>query len=157
MTTLGLALSHGANDAPKTMGIIVMGLVAAGLVCRHFEVPLWVILATAGAMALGTMLGGWRLIRTLGTRFYRVRPIHAFTSQITSGLIVILASVLRHAGQHQPGGQLGHRRRGRGRTASAKCAGASCARSSSAWLLTIPATAIAGGLAYLLLRQWFGG
>jgi PiT family inorganic phosphate transporter len=91
-TLISLALSHGTNDAQKTMGVIAMGLLAAGYLDR-FQVPLWVIAASAGAIALGTSLGGWRLIRTLGGRIIRVRPVHGFTSQI-SGAMVILGAAL---------------------------------------------------------------
>jgi len=154
VTTLGLALSHGANDGPKTMGIIVMGMVSTGLL-TSFYVPTWVIAVTAGAMALGTMLGGWQLIRTLGARFYRVRPIHAFTSQITSGAIVFLASVL---GSPVSTSQV----------VSSAIAGVGAAERFNkvrwgvmreiavGWLLTIPATAASGGIIYLLLSQWLG-
>jgi len=93
ITSLGLALSHGTNDAQKTMGIITMGLVATGYLSR-FEVPWWVILLSATAIALGTAFGGWRLIRTLGTKFYKVRPIHGFTSQLTSATVIMGAALL---------------------------------------------------------------
>jgi len=93
ITSLGLALSHGTNDAQKTMGIITMGLVAAGYLSR-FEVPYWVILMSASAIALGTALGGWRIIRTLGAKFYKIRPIHGFTSQLTSAIVIMGAAML---------------------------------------------------------------
>jgi PiT family inorganic phosphate transporter len=93
ITSLGLALSHGTNDAQKTMGIITMGLVATGYLSR-FEVPYWVILMSATAIALGTALGGWRIIRTLGAKFYKVRPIHGFTSQLTSAAVIMGAALL---------------------------------------------------------------
>ncbi len=92
-TSLGLALSHGTNDAQKTMGIITMGLVATGHLSR-FEVPGWVILLSATAIALGTASGGWRLIRTLGARFYKIRPIHGFTSQLSSAAVIMVAALL---------------------------------------------------------------
>jgi PiT family inorganic phosphate transporter len=92
-TSLGLALSHGTNDAQKTMGIITMGLVATGHLSR-FEVPGWVILLSATAIALGTASGGWRLIRTLGARFYKIRPIHGFTSQLSSAAVIMGAALL---------------------------------------------------------------
>jgi PiT family inorganic phosphate transporter len=154
LTTLALALSHGANDAPKSMGIIVMGLVSAGFLAG-FYVPGWVAAAAAGAVALGTMLGGWQLIRTLGARFYRVRPIHAFTSQITSGALVLIASLV---GSPVSTSQV----------VSSAIAGVGAAQRFSkvrwrvmreiaiAWVLTIPATAAAGGIVYLLLSQWLG-
>jgi PiT family inorganic phosphate transporter len=93
LTSLGLALSHGTNDAQKTMGIITMGLVATGYLSR-FEVPGWVILMSATAIALGTALGGWRIIRTLGAKFYKIRPIHGFTSQLTSAAVIMGAALL---------------------------------------------------------------
>ncbi len=92
-TSLGLALGHGTNDAQKTMGIITMGLVATGHLSR-FEVPGWVILLSATAIALGTASGGWRLIRTLGARFYKIRPIHGFTSQLSSAAVIMGAALL---------------------------------------------------------------
>lgn len=92
-TSLGLALSHGTNDAQKTMGIITMGLVATGHLSR-FEVPGWVILLSATAIALGTASGGWRLIWTLGARFYKIRPIHGFTSQLSSAAVIMGAALL---------------------------------------------------------------
>jgi PiT family inorganic phosphate transporter len=93
LTSLGLALSHGTNDAQKTMGIITMGLVAAGYQ-KTFLVPTWVVAASAGAIALGTAMGGWRLIRTLGGRIYKIRPIHGFTSQAASAGVILGAALL---------------------------------------------------------------
>lgn len=92
LTSLGLALSHGTNDAQKTMGIITMGLIATGYLSR-FEVPWWVVLLSAVAIALGTLSGGWRLIRTLG-KFYKIRPVHGFTSQLTSTMVIMGAALL---------------------------------------------------------------
>jgi len=93
LTSLGLALSHGTNDAQKTMGIITMGLVATGYLSR-FEVPWWVILLSSTSIALGTAFGGWRIIRTLGGKFYTIRPIHGFTSQLTSAAVIMGAALL---------------------------------------------------------------
>jgi len=76
-----LALSHGTNDAQKTMGIITLGLVVTGVI-PEFRVPVWVIAASATAIALGTLFGGWRLIRTLGGKFYKIRPIHGLGTQM---------------------------------------------------------------------------
>jgi len=92
-TALGLALSHGTNDAQKTMGIITMGLVASGSLAR-FQVPWWVILLSALSISLGTFSGGWRLIRTLGSKFYKIRPIHGFTSQLTASVVIMGAALL---------------------------------------------------------------
>ncbi|MBM3125880.1 MAG: inorganic phosphate transporter [Chloroflexi bacterium] len=93
VTALAMALSHGTNDAQKTMGIITLSLMIGGSLDR-FQVPFWVILASAGSIGLGTALGGWRLIRTLGSRFYKIRPLHSFSTQLTSGFVILTASVL---------------------------------------------------------------
>ncbi len=91
ITALGMAFSHGTNDAQKTMGIITLSLVVSGYL-SEFLVPFWVIGLSAGAISLGTALGGWRLIRTLGGKFYKIRPVHSFSTQLTSGLVILTAS-----------------------------------------------------------------
>jgi len=91
-TAFSLALSHGTNDAQKTMGIITMGLVVLGYE-QTFNVPWWVILASASAITIGTFVGGWRIIHTLGGKFYRIRPIHSFTSQLASVAVIMGASL----------------------------------------------------------------
>jgi inorganic phosphate transporter, PiT family len=88
LTSLALALSYGANDAQKTMGIVTLGLVVTGNLAE-FKVPIWVITLSAGAIALGTSIGGWRLIRTLGAKFYKIQPVHAFSSQASSATIIL--------------------------------------------------------------------
>jgi PiT family inorganic phosphate transporter len=92
LTSAALALSHGANDAQKTMGVIAMGLLTLGFT-PVFYVPWWVVVLSASAIALGTAVGGWRIIRTLGARFYRIRPIHGFTSQLASAAVILGASL----------------------------------------------------------------
>lgn len=91
-TAFTLALSHGTNDAQKTMGIITMGLVVLGYQ-DSFVVPWWVIMASATAIGIGTAAGGWRIIHTLGGKFYKIRPIHSFTSQLTSMVVILTASL----------------------------------------------------------------
>ncbi len=93
VTSAALALSHGANDGQKTMGIITLGLLTLGYLSA-FQVPNWVIIASSLTMALGAYTGGWRLIHTLGAKFYRIRPVHGFTVQTTSASIVIGAALL---------------------------------------------------------------
>lgn len=93
VTALALAFSHGTNDAQKTMGIITLGLVISGYL-PNFQVPIWVIALSAGAIALGTAFGGWKLIKTLGGKFYKIRPVHSFASQLTSGLVILGASLV---------------------------------------------------------------
>jgi PiT family inorganic phosphate transporter len=92
-TSLALGLSHGTNDAQKTMGIIAMAMVTTGYVAE-FHVPWWVVALSASAIAVGTALGGWRLIETLGGKFYKIRPVHAFSSQLTSSGIILGAALL---------------------------------------------------------------
>jgi PiT family inorganic phosphate transporter len=149
-TALWLALSHGANDAQKTMGIITMTLLAEGVI-HSFVVPGWVIAVSAGAIALGTALGGWRLIRTLGGKFYKIRPIHGFTSQIASASVIMGAALL--------GGPVSTTQ-----VVSSSIMGVGSAERMSkvrwgvagqivsAWVLTIPATAIVAALVYIVLN-----
>lgn len=92
ITSITLALSHGTNDAQKTMGVITLGLMVGGVV-SSFTVPFWVVVASAAALALGTSTGGWRLIRTVGTKFYKIRPVHGFASQAASAVVIITASL----------------------------------------------------------------
>ena len=92
-TAVTLAFSHGTNDAQKTIGIITLSLIIGGEL-KDFSVPLWVVLVSAGTMAAGTALGGWRLIRTLGGKFYKIRPVHGFASQLTSGIVILGASAI---------------------------------------------------------------
>jgi inorganic phosphate transporter, PiT family len=153
-TTLGLALGHSANDAPKTMGIITLGLLTAGLAPK-FQVPFWAVLAAAVTLALGVAIGSWRLVRKIGTRFYRLRPFHAFNSQLSSGLIILIASL---TGLPVSASQV----------VSSAIAGVGAAERLTkvrwgvlreiviGWLLTIPATVVAGGLVYWLLTFWLG-
>lgn len=91
-TALALALSHGTNDSQKVMGIITLSLVVDG-VLPAFEVPFWVIVASAAGIAIGTGFGGWRLIRTLGGKFYKIRPVHSFSTQLTSAFVISSASL----------------------------------------------------------------
>ena len=93
VTLIGLSLSHGTNDAQKTMGLIAMGLLLSGQI-SSFYVPLWVVTLSAAAIGLGTLFGGWRLIRTLGGKIFRIRPIHGFTSQIAGSIVILSAALL---------------------------------------------------------------
>lgn len=87
-----LAFSHGTNDAQKTMGIIALALIAHGtLDPKHFAVPTWVVVAAASAIALGTYVGGWRIMRTMGQRVIKMDPAQGFAAQ-TTGSVVILAA-----------------------------------------------------------------
>jgi inorganic phosphate transporter, PiT family len=92
-TSAGLAFSHGANDAQKSMGIITLVLLLGGFI-TEFAVPFWVILACATAITLGIMSGGWRIVRTVGFGIYKVRPLHAFDAQLTSASVIFAASII---------------------------------------------------------------
>ncbi|HET6444650.1 MAG TPA: anion permease [candidate division Zixibacteria bacterium] len=145
-TSVGLALSHGSNNAQKVMGIIALGMVSTGL-ADSFVTPLWVIALAAGAMALGTLFGGQRIIRTLGGKFYKIRPVHGFASQATSATIVLGASLF--------GGPVSTTQ-----VVSSSIVGVGSAERPSkvrwgvfkeiglAWILTIPATALIAALLY---------
>lgn len=152
LTSFGLALSHGANDAQKTMGVITLGLVISGQL-SDFTVPLWVVLAAAGMIALGTSVGGWRLIRTLGGRIIRVRPVHGISSQVAGASVVLSAALL--------GGPVSTTQ-----VMSSSIMGAGAAERINmvrwevgremlvAWLLTIPISAAVAALAYFLLHAF---
>jgi len=88
-----MALSHGSNDAQKTMGIITLALVSAGLLSEPV-VPLWVIFLSASAMALGTAAGGWRIIRTMGQKVVKLDPVHGFAAETTAATVIFGASAL---------------------------------------------------------------
>jgi inorganic phosphate transporter, PiT family len=93
LTAVVMAFGQGTNDAQKTMGIIGLSLVIGGML-PAFQVPLWVVLVSATAIAVGTSLGGWRLIRTLGGKFYKIRPLHSFSTQLSSAGVILAASLL---------------------------------------------------------------
>jgi PiT family inorganic phosphate transporter len=92
-TAAALAFSHGANDAQRTMGVVTLLLLAHGDL-RTFAVPLWVKLAAAAALTLGTSMGGWRIIRTVGSRIYRVRPLDGLVTQASSAGVIFAAAAV---------------------------------------------------------------
>ncbi|MBI4998188.1 MAG: inorganic phosphate transporter [Rhodocyclales bacterium] len=93
LTAAGLGFSHGANDAQKSMVILTLVLVLGGFIDK-FEVPFWVMLACATAITFGILSGGWRIVRTLGFAIYKVRPLHAIDSQLTSAAVIFAASAI---------------------------------------------------------------
>jgi len=149
VTALGMSFSHGTNDAQKTMGIITLSLVIGGII-PEFKVPIWVIAASAGAIALGTALGGWKLIRTLGGKFYKIRPVHSFASQMASAIVILTASLF--------GGPVSTTQ-----VVSSAIIGVGSAERFgkvrwsvagdivTAWIVTIPATALLSAGTYFLL------
>jgi len=86
-----MAFSHGSNDAQKAMGIITLALVSDGML-SSLEVPFWVILTCAAAMGLGTAMGGWRVIKTLGVNMLKLEPIHGFAAETTAALTIFVSS-----------------------------------------------------------------
>jgi len=86
-----MAFSHGSNDAQKTMGIMTLALFTAGVI-PTFEVPLWVIIVAASAISLGTAAGGWRIIKTMGTKVVKLDPIHGFAAETTAASVILTAS-----------------------------------------------------------------
>ena len=88
-----MALSHGMNDAQKTMGIITLALLSGGFI-KEFEVPIPVILICAIVMSLGTMSGGWKIIRTMGSKVIKLKPIHGFAAETAAATVIISASHL---------------------------------------------------------------
>jgi inorganic phosphate transporter, PiT family len=150
-TALALALSHGTNDAQKTMGIITLALVTGGYL-QVFAVPTWVIILCASMIALGTAVGGNRLIKTLGGKIYKIRPVDGFTAQLASAVVILSASFL--------GGPVSTTQ-----VVSSAIMGVGAAERvnkvrwgvaqeiATAWLLTIPATGLlAAGIYWVLSR-----
>ncbi len=82
-----MAFAHGSNDAQKTMGIITLALVTEGLI-PDFNVPFWVIVVSATALSLGTAVGGWRIMKTMGTRVAKLEPVHGFAAETTAAVIL---------------------------------------------------------------------
>jgi phosphate/sulfate permease len=87
-----VALAHGTNDAQKTMGVITLTLITAGLLVPGSAPPFWVVLAAGLTMALGTYVGGWRIIRTLGKRVSDIETAQGFTAESTSGAIILAST-----------------------------------------------------------------
>lgn len=152
ITSLALALGSGTNDAQKTMALIAMAMVTTGY-SSDFHVPAWVIVISAGAFALGTATGGWRLIKTLGGKFFKIRPVHALGSQLSSAVVILGAALF--------GGPVSTTQ-----VVSSAIMGSGVADRVSkvrwntakeialAWLLTIPVTALLAAILYLIVG-WF--
>ncbi len=146
-----LALAHGTNDAQKTMGVITLALIANGSLAAGSDPPLWVIVSAAAAISLGTYSGGWRIIRTTGSRIIKMDAAQGFSAQ-GAGAAVILAST--HFGFPLStthvinGGVMGA---GAGKRVSAVRWGVA-GNIMVAWLLTLPAAAAIGAATYGVTR-----
>jgi len=149
-----MAFSHGSNDAQKTMGIMTLALVTAGVI-PEFRVPLWVILVAATAISLGTAAGGWRIIKTMGTKVVKLDPVHGFAAETTAATVIFTAS---HFGMpvsttHVISSAI----MGVGSSDRMKTVRWGVARSiATAWVLTLPASGLAAAIAYLILSPILG-
>jgi len=143
------AFSHGTNDAQKSMGIITFALIAGGL-STSMDIPLWVKISCAIAMALGTSIGGWRIIKTVGGKIIKLQPMSGFASDISSATVILTATALG-----QPVSTT--------HVISSAIMGVGSAKSLysvkwgtaqkmiTAWLITLPITASLAGLLYLVV------
>ena len=150
------SLGHGGNDAQKTIGIIWMLLVAAGYTATGDPAPVWVIFACYIAIGLGTLFGGWRIVKTMGQRITKIRPVGGFCAEISGSIALFLATAfgIPVSTTH---------------TITGSIVGVGTAQSVSAvrwgvagdlvwaWVLTIPCSAFIAGLAWWLARHTFGG
>jgi inorganic phosphate transporter, PiT family len=148
-----MAFSHGSNDAQKTMGIMTLALISAGLLPADATIPLWVIVLAASAISLGTAAGGWRIIRTMGQKVVKLDPVHGFAAETTAATIILTAS---HFGMPVSTTHV---------ISSAIIGVGSSDRLSAvrwgvagniviAWILTIPASAAAAALAYVVISPF---
>ena len=154
LSAASFSLSHGSNDAQKTMGIITAVLVASGFQ-KTFDVPLWVILSAYSAIALGTLSGGWRIVRTMGTRLTRLKPRSGFCAETGAAGAVLLAT---HFGlpvstTHAIAGAI----TGVGSIHRLKAVRWGLATNIVwAWVMTIPMAASIAWLSFWLLHLWAG-
>jgi PiT family inorganic phosphate transporter len=145
-----MAFAHGSNDAQKTMGIITLALFSAGVI-NTTDVPVWVIVIAATAMSLGTAMGGWRIIHTMGHRVVQLEPIHGFAAETTAASVILGAA---HLGMpvsttHVISSAI------MGVGASKGMRGVRwgvAQRILVAWVLTLPAAGAAGAIAWLALN-----
>ena len=148
-----MAFSHGSNDAQKTMGIMTLALVTAGVLPAGSTIPLWVIVLAATAISLGTAAGGWRIIKTMGQRVVKLDPVHGFAAETTAASIILTAS---HFGMPVSTTHV---------ISSAIIGVGASDRLSAvrwgvagnivvAWILTIPASGLAAAVAYLALDRF---
>jgi PiT family inorganic phosphate transporter len=147
--------AHGTNDAQKTMGIITAVLVAGGLQ-KDFHVPSWVIAASSAAIGLGTMSGGWRVVRTMGTRLTRLQPRSGFCAETGAAISILFATWLGLpvSSTHAIAGAIaGVGSIQRTRAVRWHVAGGIV----TAWLLTIPAAAVVSAIVYCLVRLCIPG
>jgi PiT family inorganic phosphate transporter len=144
------SLGHGGNDAQKTMGITTSLLFSAGYI-SEFKIPLWVVLSAHGAIALGTLSGGWRIVKTMGQRITKLKPIDGFCAETASAASIFLSTYLGVpvSTTHVITGAIS------GVGAAHRLSAVRwnvTTRIVWAWIFTIPAAALIGGVFYLLVR-----
>ena len=152
------SLAHGTNDAQKTMGVITFALIILGLHSAPEGsgafVPKWVILSASIAPAIGTMTGGWRIIKTLGSKLYRVRPIHAFSSQVVSAAIIYGTAIFGFPISTTQ--VISSSVMGAGAASRFKMVRWLVAKDMGlAWLITIPSSAAVAAITLLVIRTIF--
>ena len=144
-----MAFSHGSNDAQKSMGIITAALLSTGIIST-FEVPVEVVLACATAMALGTSLGGWRIIKTMGSRIIKLEPVHGFAAEASAAMVIIAASIMGRpvSTTHVISASI----MGVGATKRMSAVRWNVAKNIvNAWLLTAPLSALVAALVYFFI------
>ncbi len=149
VSALAYAMGHGTNDAQKSMGIIAMALVAGGLM-SEFKLEPWIVLSCYGAISIGTMFGGWRIVKTMGTQIINIQPMEGFCAETSSAVVLLLTA---HFGipvstTHVIAGSI----MGVGTVEKAASVRWITARKIMwAWLLTIPLTATCSALVYFVI------
>ncbi|MCI7477703.1 MAG: inorganic phosphate transporter [Selenomonadales bacterium] len=154
ITAATMAFSHGSNDAQKSMGIITLALVSGG-VLTEFEVPDIVKILCATAMAVGTSVGGWSIIKTVGGKIFKLEPINGFAADLNSSIVVFTATLLHLpvSTTHVVSGSI----MGVGAAKRINAVRWGVAQQMvMAWVLTIPCTAVMGALAYKVVMALFG-
>jgi PiT family inorganic phosphate transporter len=150
-----MALTHGSNDAQKSMGIITLALVSAGLLDKGANIPIWVVIACATAMAIGTSVGGWKIIKTIGVNMIKLEPINGFAAEAGAAAVIMTMTAL------QAPVSTTH-------VISASIMGVGASKRLSAvrwslvknivtsWIVTIPATMLIGAGITFLLKLFAG-
>ena len=153
LSAAAMAFSHGSNDAQKSMGIITLALLSSGYL-SSFEVPDYVKFLCAAAMACGTALGGWRIIRTIGGKIFKLEPISGFAADLNSSIVIFSATLLHLpvSTTHVVSGSI----MGVGTAKRIRAVRWGVAQQMLvAWVLTIPCTAVMGALAYQIVLWIF--
>jgi PiT family inorganic phosphate transporter len=146
-----VSLAHGTNDAQKTMGVITLALIANGTLAAGANAPFWVILACALAISIGTYLGGWRVIRTLGKGLVEIESPQGMAAESSSAAIILLSASFGYSlstTHVATGSIIGTGLGKKGADVRWNVAG----RMATAWVFTLPSAAIAGALSYWLAR-----